>query len=377
MSAHARTATLFALLALAALWPVRPAAAATAFVSPPDAAAAPAANATDPAKPAGAATLPPPAERRTFIAYFENDLFADADEHYTNAVKFTYISKDLDHYRDSWLPDWAVNMLEAIPKLGEKDDIHNVGFSLGQDIYTPEDTQTTQLQKQDRPYAGWLYASVALHAKNATRLDTFELTGGLVGPSALGEESQNTVHEVRHIPTAKGWDNQLHDEPGVMLSWLRTWREDPEPLRLWGLDWDHLVHAGATAGNVFTFANLGGEIRAGHNLPHDFGTNLIRPGGASAPPAVPGDPWVQGDTGWHLFLGTDARYVLRNIFLDGNTWEDSPSIPKERLVADVYTGAAYLWDRYKLTYTHCWRSNEYSGQHGGQFFGSLALAVSF
>ncbi|MEW5774676.1 MAG: lipid A deacylase LpxR family protein [Thermodesulfobacteriota bacterium] len=369
-SANARTATLLALLALAALLPVRPAAAAAAFVLPPDAAAA--------APEGGNATAHlHPAERRTFIAYFENDLFADADEHYTNAVKFTYLTKDLDHYRDSWLPEWAVGLLEAIPKLGNPGDIHNVGFSLGQDIYTPEDTQATELQAQDRPYAGWLYFSVALHAKNASRLDTFELTGGMAGPSALGEQSQNTVHRVRNIPTAKGWEHQLHDEPGAMATWLRTWRFEPGTLGPWGLEWDRLAHAGATAGNVFTFANAGGEVRLGHNLPHDFGTNMIRPGGASAPPAVPGDPWVLGEFGWHLFLGADARGVAHNIFLDGNTWGDSHRATRLPLVADVYTGAALLWDRYKLTYTHCWRTDEYKGQHGGQFFGSLALAVSF
>jgi len=350
--------SLLALPLLAVLGPARPASAAAA-----------ADNAT-------AAELPPPAELRTFIAYFENDLFADSDEHYTNAVKFTYLTKDLNRYRDSWLPGWAVSLLEAIPKLGYEGDIHNVGFSLGQDIYTPEDTQSTELQAQDRPYAGWLYASVALHAKNASRLDTFELTGGMVGPSSLGEQSQNTVHKYRNIKTAKGWDNQLHDEPGGMLSWLRTLRWEPRDLGL-GLEWDRLAHAGATAGNVFTFANAGGEVRLGHNLPHDFGTSLIRPGGASASPAATNGAQAQGDFGWHLFAGTDGRYVLRNIFLDGNTWEDSHRVDKERWVADVYGGVALLWRGYKLTYTHCFRSNEYQGQHGGQYFGSLALAVSF
>lgn len=363
-----RRTGIFILLLLAAAGQAGPAAAGQAV---PDEPAVPASGAADAAE-----TPKPPAERRTFIAYFENDLFADTDEHYTNAVKFTYLTKDLGHYRDSWLPDWAARLLEAIPQLGEEDDIHNVGFSVGQDIYTPEDTQTTAAQPQDRPYAGWLYFSVALHAKSATRLDTFELTGGMVGPSSLGEQSQNTVHRYRDIKTAKGWDNQLHDEPGAMLSWLRTLRWEPGDLPL-GLQWDRLVHAGATVGNVFTFANAGGELRLGRNLPHDFGTSLIRPGGTSAPPAAANDPWVQGDFGWHLFAGTDGRYVLRNIFLDGNTWEDGPSVDKERLVGDLYTGAALLWDRYKLTYTHCWRSNEYHGQHGGQFFGSLALAVSF
>lgn len=319
----------------------------------------------------------PPEELRTFIAYFENDLFADADEHYTNAVKFTYLSKDLDHYRDSWLPGWAVGLLEAIPKPGAAGDIHNVGFSLGQDIYTPEDTQTAELQPHDRPYAGWAYFSVAMHAKNATRLDTFEFTAGMAGPSARSEESQNTVHRVRDIPTAKGWENQLHDEPGVMLSWLRTWRAEPESLGWGGLEWDRLAHGGATAGNIFTFANAGGEVRAGQRLPRDFGTSLIRPGGTSAPPAAPGDPWVQGETGWHAFLGADVRGVARNLFLEGNTFRESHHVTREPLVGDLYTGLACLWSRYKLTYTHCWRSDEYAGQHGGQFFGSLALAVSF
>lgn len=356
LSASARPVILLALLALAALSWVRPAAGAD--------------NAT-----AGAPL--PPAERRTFIAYFENDLFADADEHYTNAVKLTYLSKDLDHYRDSWLPAWAVRVLEAIPRLGNPGDIHNVGFSLGQDIYTPENTQATELQVQDRPYAGWLYFSVALHAKNATRLDTFELTGGVAGPSALGEQSQNTVHRYRDIPTAKGWEHQLKDEPGGMASWLRTWRADPGPMGRRGLEWDHLAHAGATLGNVLTFANAGGELRLGRNLPRDFGTNMIRPGGTSAPPAAPGDPWVRGETGWHLFLGADGRLVGRNMFLEGNAWAPGHRVTRVPLVADIYAGAAYLWDRYKLTYTHCWRTDEYKGQHGGQFFGSLALAVSF
>ena len=29
-----------------------------------------------------------PGQYRTFLVYFENDLFADTDQHYTNAVKF-------------------------------------------------------------------------------------------------------------------------------------------------------------------------------------------------------------------------------------------------------------------------------------------------
>ena len=32
-------------------------------------------------------------------------------------------------------------------------------------------------------------------------------------------------------------------------------------------------------GNVYTYANTGMQIRLGRNLPRDFGTFIIRPGG--------------------------------------------------------------------------------------------------
>ena len=50
------------------------------------------------------------------------------------------------------------------------------------------------------------------------------LSVGVVGPSALGEFTQNAWHDVIHVPHANGWANQLHDEPGLQLSWERRYR---------------------------------------------------------------------------------------------------------------------------------------------------------
>ena len=40
--------------------------------------------------------------------------------------------------------------------------VRRVGVSFGQNIYTPNDTFTSQPIYNDRPYAAWLYASFAL-----------------------------------------------------------------------------------------------------------------------------------------------------------------------------------------------------------------------
>jgi hypothetical protein len=60
-----------------------------------------------------------------------------------------------------------------MPFLGNDDAAqYNISIGFGQQIYTPEDTDASSLQKDDRPYAGYFHGSLALHAKKNDRLDT-------------------------------------------------------------------------------------------------------------------------------------------------------------------------------------------------------------
>ena len=70
------------------------------------------------------------------------------------------------------------------------------------------------------PYAGWLYASLNFQAisPDGQTLRTVELTLGMVGPASLGRQVQNNLHKLKNVPTAKGWDHQLHNEPALILS---------------------------------------------------------------------------------------------------------------------------------------------------------------
>ncbi|HWR04427.1 MAG TPA: lipid A deacylase LpxR family protein, partial [Humidesulfovibrio sp.] len=315
----------------------------------------------------------------TLILIEENDFFAGTDEHYTNGIKLSWVSGDLLRYaQDERLPDFVLPYLAALPFVNEPGQQYNVALSAGQNMYTPGNTRTAQYLPRDRPYAGWTYASLALHAKTPHQLDTFETTLGIVGPSARAGETQNNYHTLMGFKKALGWKNQIHDEPGVMLSWQRTLRLARVDL---GRDvaWDLLPRFGVTAGNVLTQASAGFETRLGLNLPWDFGTSLISPGGGVSAPADPGDPRLRRESsfGLHLFAGAEGRAVARNIFLDGNTWEHSPSVTKKNAVADLSAGIGLVLGATKLTYTHVYRTEEYDGQKGPQMFGSVSLSVTF
>jgi len=252
-------------------------------------------------------------------------------------------------------------------------------LSFGQNIYTPEDTQTTAYQPDDRPYAAWLYGGVALHVLRpdgfggrAPRLDVFELDIGVVGPSARGEQVQNGFHDIIGVPQAQGWDNQIHDEPGVNLVYERRYRFSTaaaDERKGWAADF--IPHGGFSLGNVFTYANAGAEIRGGWGLPADFGSSLIRPTGDSNPDGV------RAPFGVFLFGAFDARAVARDITLDGNTFEDSPSIDKEPFVADLYAGVGISTPYCQIRYAQAWRTEEFEGQDGGHTFGSLSVTFLF
>ncbi|MGM0537671.1 MAG: lipid A deacylase LpxR family protein, partial [Thermodesulfobacteriota bacterium] len=215
-----------------------------------------------------------PAQYQTLQVFYENDLFGNTDKYYTNALQLTWLSRDLEEYKDDIrLPEWSLPLLRLAPFVNEPDSTHNVGLILGQHIYTPADIYTEKLIPDDRPYAGFLYAGLALHSKTADQLDTIELAAGMVGPSALGEQTQNTVHKIRDLKKAQGWENQLRDEPALRLSWQRKWRAW-EKTAACCLGTDFIPSAGLTAGNVLTAANAGTEVRFGYRLPQDFGSDV-------------------------------------------------------------------------------------------------------
>lgn len=303
----------------------------------------------------------------------DNDLFGGAhqDQGYTNGALLTFVSPNLADYTDDpCLPAparWINRHLERLQPGGFEQQ--NMIFSIGQGLFTPTDNTRTDLIEDDRPYAGVLLANFGYNARNGDRLRTTQLAVGMVGPSAQGRQVQDAVHSVLHDEKFMGWKHQLHDEPVFRLLHERMRHWPANAPGGWG--WDAISHWGGAVGNLATYANAGAEVRLGWKLPDDFGSSPMRPAGENTAPTRDGRA-----PGWstHLFVTTDARWVLRDITLDGNTFRHSHGVDKRPLVADIGYGVAVMRGKWKFALARYHRTREFEGQKERPLFGSFTIS---
>lgn len=299
-----------------------------------------------------------------FSGSFENDVFAGSDANYTNGVRFAFLSAENN------VPDWVVKSAHTLPFFASEGH-KRWGFALGQNMYAPTDITAFNLQVDDRPYAGWTYGTIGMITDTGYRLDNLQLSVGIVGPGAFAGETQSFVHRVIDSPHPNGWQNQLENELGVMLTYERKWRSLYQ-LSPFGMGVDFTPSVGGSLGNVATYASAGAVVRLGYDLPADYGPPMIRP-------SLPGSDFFvpSKDFGWYVFAGLDGRAVARDIFLDGNTFQDSHSVDKELLVGGLQMGLAVTVNDIRVAYTHVFRTLEFEGQKEPEAFGALTVSARF
>ncbi|MCZ4279601.1 lipid A deacylase LpxR family protein [Kiloniella laminariae] len=300
----------------------------------------------------------------------ENDSLgaAGTDKNYTSGVRLGYLDLNAD------LPEVAYALDEVIPTFGIN-DTSSVFYSVGQNLYSPENIRQREQDPDDRPWAAHLYGSMGLVTITGNHVDEVEASVGIVGPAALGEQAQKFVHT--HVtpdsPTPRGWSNQLNHEPTLSLGWQRRY---PKALSVEGAGMSLAAspYYGAMLGNVHTFADVGVTFRLAP-VKDQWQDNpvRVRPGlpGTGAF-EVPEDGWS-----WYLFAGAEGRAVAQNIFLDGNTFSDSHSVDKKVFVADLNAGLAMTYEQYRISYTMIYRTKEFEGQDDPGVFGAVSFGYQF
>lgn len=307
----------------------------------------------------------------TFTVYWENDVFGGTDRDYTNGLRFTWSTPYRVDPDDARLPGWSRPWLKKLPG-GNPGEGRAVSLSFGQSIYTPSDTSRDEIDPTDRPYAGYSYLAAGFHNRSNEVKTSWEFQAGVVGPLSFAEEFQHFSHDFLGNGRAKGWEQQLKDELILQVicerHWLLLHTENAH-----GLAFDLIPHLGGQLGNASTLVNGGGELRFGWDLPHNFGTCPIR-GGCESNSAFLDNKPPPGFSSCYLFLATDGRWVLRNIFLDGNTFADSASVERMPLVADFMAGIAVQYGITRLTYSYVYRTREFESQERQQLFGAFSVS---
>jgi hypothetical protein len=315
-------------------------------------------------------------DRSRLTVIEENDsFFFDSDKNYTQGLRLGFLGPDVAPDSGWNKPFDALGDVLPVFQGGEAERSRRYALSFGQSFFTPSVIAVDPPDPSDRPYAGWLYLGAALLQDTDRRmLEHLELQLGVVGPAALGEQVQRRWHEFIDGTEPLGWDAQLKNEPGIVLSYERKWRLTLSGDGTTGVDL--IPELGGSLGNVFTYGEAGVLLRFGRNLQADYGPARIRP--ALSGTDYFNRDYLDGDLGIYGFIGAQGRAVARNIFLDGNSFQSGPSVDKEPLVADLQAGVSVFWsDWARLDASVMYRTGEFEGQDQGDTIGILSFGASW
>ncbi|MFV0455966.1 MAG: lipid A deacylase LpxR family protein [Pseudomonas sp.] len=296
----------------------------------------------------------------------ENDIISSgSDGHYTNGFELMRSFRpEVDHWSRRFagaMPGWA------------SDEIDNVSYRFGHQIYTPNEIETADLIEDDRPYAGLLFAGVSMFSDLAyegwRETSGLHLDVGLVGPGAGGKKIQRGVHKITGSDEPRGWNNQLRNEPFVNIGYQKRWWLQQ---RFAGLELEYGPSLGGSLGNLYTYGSAGLGLRIGQGLARSFSIPAVAP-------AQGGSMYFEqgGGFAWSLFANLEGRYMAHNMLLEGNTFKDSHSVDSREWVGDAKAGVALTWDSWQLSFASVWRTKEFYGQDEHDQFGSVTLSAWF
>jgi hypothetical protein len=302
-------------------------------------------------------------EDQSFTIYWENDgTFAKpyqrTDRHYTNGSKIVYTQQP----DSNWLKDFG-----KWNNFGQDDQTQGVktamGYFFGQNMYTPDNIHNpAERDKHDMVFAGWLYGGVFAQRRTQSQMEHFELNIGVIGPASLVGRTQHIVHRALNIDEPVGWDDQLRNEAAADFSWFKRQYLDLQPLRRTS-NFDTQLEYGFTAGTVQRNAILGLIVRAGINLPDDFG-----PGRLESP-----DCAIVSDSDkikhFYVFSRVGGKLVEFNRFLTG--------LETETAVGQLQAGVAFQYKTFEIRYSQTFLTREFKEQPEADSYATLVLSYRF
>jgi lipid A 3-O-deacylase len=276
---------------------------------------------------------PAAAQEARFVTW-ENDSWFQTDRYYTNGIQFA--SRSAQDTRGEFTRRWT----DRACRLFGCDDARFLltQHSVGQLMYTPADITVATPQPFDRPYAGLLYSERQwlFLAPDETAITTLTARAGLTGKLSLAEPAQKLFHRIVERPEPLGWDHQVGNTLGVLVSVERRAAWSALSGGIAGKVRLHTAgHWRLAMGNLMSYAAGGVTVTIGKNLP------LVSP----APPgvgnsvALPATACMWNWLQCTITLGAEARAMGYNLFLDGRPWKnDYPVVKSRRWVGDLTAG---------------------------------------
>jgi len=322
-----------------------------------------------------------PAGKGSLVFNFENDVWLNQDDGYTNGLAVSWVSPQLNREsKSAWLRFLYRANTRLLGKEGKNDspDGPESGdlsqrwaiVSFAQGMFTPADLTKEELISDDRPYAGLLYAGLTL-VRNAGRKQTIWGAGlGVVVPLSLAEATQKWLHETYGWTEPQGWRNQLKNEPVVDIWFNRFWTLIGPEREKWGWRPEVKAGVGGQLGNLRTSVETIIDFRFGLNLQPENEAVYSAPLFGQLPLTGVKKTSVYG------FCRLSGQALARNLLIEGNTLASSPGQSLHRLYGQLISGLVYQSEQAAVTFYAVIRTKEFKGQKYFDPYLGLSLSIA-
>ncbi len=227
----------------------------------------------------------------------ENDSAVMDDRNYTHGTRFDYLQ----------------NLA--------KNPAHALGFSLTQNIYTPQ-LHTHGAVPGQHPYAGYLALGVGHLYRGENVGSTVEFQLGTTGKASGAREMQDAIHKLFCLERWHGWNDQIRGEITFQFSAQQDFRLSwAEATLSNGIQTDAVFYTREELGTVSIAGGAGVNFRIGYNLPSAM--QMTRNLSATYGSGTIRKPGYNPDaSSYFLVAGASVDYVARDMFIDGGVFHD-------------------------------------------------------
>lgn len=296
----------------------------------------------------------------------DNDAYFNpySDKYYSAGQRIGYTSKEFDFHNDNESRFQWLGKVSLYPK----NNLTSFSININQEIYTPEDKSYT-VSEDDHPYAGGLYLSFFINQRRKYTLERIGISLGTVGEYSFAKEVQDAIHESVNKGYNKKlpWVNPVGNEFIANFHYSYTGKIPMFQSKIISM---HLMpSASLSLGNDITYLDFNSRLLIGHNIDNTFGPLKINSG-------VDALGSFSDEFSIYVYGGLGYRVTARNIYIQGNTWED-PFRHKLEPFTYYFEGGISLSCRYfEISYGITHKSKEYKYQPKNHTFGTILVSFS-
>jgi len=243
-------------------------------------------------------------------------------------------------------------------------------ITAGQKIYNPRSGYSPEPSRQDRPFAGYLYAGAALSwygKKESVFKMGVEL--GTTGPNSLAEGGQELLHNTIGFYELAGWEYQIKGEATVNLSAQYTKLIGRSVGKTTDLSFEGYVNAGT----IFNAAGAGVLFRTGriNQLFNSGATNSVIGNKGSTSAYMPRELF--------FYAKPQLNYIIYDGTVQGSLFNDDSPITFgiQPIVFEQKLGLNYSSPSFTFDFGMYLRTKEVRSKAPGHQWGAITMYYRF